>query len=147
VESPRRAARELVLQALYASETGASDSGEAGQELLREASLSNHARAFAGELYAKTRLSQSWADEIIASLAANWSIDRLALIDRILLRMALVEIGKMPDTPPKVAINEAIELAKRFSTAKSAAFINGILDSYATGTGSIAKQGDKGVPE
>jgi len=67
-------------------------------------------------------------DARIAAVAENWEIHRMAVIDRNILRMATYEILHCPDIPPKVSINEAIELAKRFSTADSGAFVNGILD-------------------
>jgi N utilization substance protein B len=73
---------------------------------------------------------KDWADGIIAKLAENWDVERIAVIDRIILQMALVEMKSMPDIPIKVAINEAIELGKKFSTRQSSAFINGILDRY-----------------
>jgi len=67
-------------------------------------------------------------DSRIAVVAENWEIHRMAVIDRNILRMATYEILHCPDIPPKVSINEAIELAKRFSTADSGAFVNGVLD-------------------
>jgi len=67
-------------------------------------------------------------DARIAAVAENWEIHRMAVIDRNILRMATYEMLHCPDIPPKVSINEAIELAKRFSTADSGAFVNGVLD-------------------
>ena len=67
-------------------------------------------------------------DAVIRAVAQNWEITRMAVIDRNVLRMAAYELFHCPDIPPKVAINEAIELGKRFSTQNSGAFINGILD-------------------
>jgi N utilization substance protein B len=62
----------------------------------------------------------------------NWEMERIALIDRILLRIAIAELLYFPDIPPKVSINEAIEIAKEYSTAKSGKFINGVLDAILT---------------
>ena len=67
-------------------------------------------------------------DEAIQSVAQNWQIERMAVIDRNVLRMATFELLHCEEVPPKVAINEGIELGKRFSTQNSGAFINGILD-------------------
>jgi len=83
------------------------------------------------QFFLLVRKYKDWADRVIGELAEHWKVERIALIDRILLRMALVELREMPDTPVKVAINEAIELAKKYSTGESSSFINGILDRYA----------------
>jgi len=63
-------------------------------------------------------------------LALNWRLERIAVIDQIVLRMAMTELRTMPDVPAKVVLNEAIELVKQYSTAESSAFVNGILDSF-----------------
>ncbi len=68
-------------------------------------------------------------DAQIAALAANWEFDRIAIIDRILLRIGICELLYFPEIPPKATINEAIEIAKRYSTEKSGKFVNGILDA------------------
>ena len=70
------------------------------------------------------------ADEYIAGLAENWHLERIAAIDRNILRMAITELEMIPDTPVKVVLNEAIELAKKFSTIESSKFVNGILDNF-----------------
>jgi len=129
--SPRRRARELVLQSLYALEIGEADLKFVQSDILDDPALSNKNRAFVGQFFDLVRDKTEWADQIISELSANWDIDRLAAIDHIILRMALVELNHMPDSPVRVCINEAIELGKKFSTAGSASFINGLLDSYA----------------
>ncbi len=129
-ESPRRRARELVLQALYAAEIEELDRDGIFENVVASQELSEKNLTFAHELFALTCSHRKWADECIASLATNWDISRLADIDRNIMRMALVEIEHIPDTPVKVVLNESIELAKRFSTSESSGFINGILDSY-----------------
>jgi len=63
-------------------------------------------------------------------LADNWKLERIALVDRLILRMAMTELREMADVPVKVVLNEAIELAKRYSTASSSAFVNGLLDAF-----------------
>lgn len=131
-ESPRRIARELILKGLYAAEIGESETDYLLNTVLNDPELSNKNKDFAKQFFLLVQEHASWADESISGLSANWDIDRLAAIDRIILRMALVELKHMPDIPVKVAINEAIELGKKYSTAGSAAFINGILDSFAS---------------
>jgi len=71
-------------------------------------------------------------DTIIESHARNWSISRIAILDRLILRLAITEFLHFTDIPPKVTIDEAIELGKKFSTGKSGRFINGMLDSILT---------------
>ena len=129
-ESPRRHARELVLQALYASEFGNDSPDEALKRLLDAEKLTEKNTEFARHLYAQVLKRADWADEQIQRLAQNWDIRRIAAIDRVVLRMALIELEEAPDVPVKVILNEAIELAKKFSTKESSAFVNGILDTF-----------------
>ena len=68
-------------------------------------------------------------DDLIMEYAENWELDRIALIDRVLMHMAISELLEFHDIPPKVSVNEAIDIAKKYSTDKSSIFINGILDS------------------
>src|SRR5262245_41867029 len=86
------------------------------------------AREFATQLVNGVVEHREELDQVIRGVAQNWEIARMAVIDRNVLRMAAFELFHCPDIPPKVAINEAIELGKRFSTQNSGAFVNGILD-------------------
>ncbi|MBU0984743.1 MAG: transcription antitermination factor NusB [candidate division Zixibacteria bacterium] len=129
-ESPRSRARELVLKGLYAEEVGDIPHDEVLARIIVADDLSQLALEFARTLYAQVRENRAWADEHISQLARNWDLDRIAAIDRNILRMAMVELKVMVDVPVKVVLNEAIELAKRYSTAESSAFVNGILDSF-----------------
>jgi N utilization substance protein B len=128
--SHRTRARELVLQALYALETGNGTSSQVAKDILQESDLDASTLEFALGLFEKTRQNGEEADSVIADLAANWKLERIAVVDRIILRMAMTELKEMVDVPVKVVLNEAIELAKMYSTANSSAFINGILDSF-----------------
>jgi N utilization substance protein B len=128
--SNRSRARELVLQALYAVETGTNSAEEVADEVIRDDKLDNGVLEYARSLFGLSREKAEWADRTIESLASNWRLERIAMIDRIILRMALVELTEMVDVPVKVVLNEAIELAKLYSTANSSAFVNGILDSF-----------------
>ena len=83
---------------------------------------------FAEGLIAGVQSNQARIDEMISEVAENWRLDRMAAIDRNILRLGAFEMLFCPDVPTKVAINEALELAKRYSTAQSSRFVNGILD-------------------
>lgn len=85
-------------------------------------------REFTLRLIEGTRQHQQEVDQILGAVTRNWDLHRMAAIDRNVLRMAIYELLYCADIPPKVTINEAIELGKRFSTANSGSFINGILD-------------------
>jgi transcription antitermination factor NusB len=124
----RTRARELALQFLYQLDLR-------GPEILREAKAffraeedDKSAREFAQQLVEGVAAHREEIDQVIRGVAQNWEIARMAVIDRNVMRMAAFELFHCPDVPPKVAINEAIELGKRFSTQNSGAFINGILD-------------------
>ncbi len=133
-ESPRRRTRELVLQALYASEYGETPPEETFASVIKTEKLSDKNLKFSHTLFTLVRENTTWADEHIGRLAEHWDVKRIAAIDRVILRMALVELAHIPDTPFKVVLNEAIELARKFSTSESPAFVNGILDAYVKGT-------------
>lgn len=129
-DSPRRRARELVLQALYACEFGEGKPEECLSGLLRTEQISEKNTEFARHLYGAVLKGTEWADRQITRLARNWDIKRIAAIDRVILRMALIELDPESDTPVKVVLNEAIEMAKKYSTGESSGFVNGILDAY-----------------
>ena len=129
-DSPRRRARELVLHGLYACEVTENDPRDVIAQIIKDETLSGKNQDYAKALFTKVRDLREWSDQQISLLAVNWKIERFAEIDRIILRMAMTELREMPDIPVRVVINEAIELAKKYSTGESASFINGILDSY-----------------
>lgn len=126
----RRKAREIVLQALYELEF--SDAGPRevlAQQLERRASGGDVA-AHAEALFLKTVGNLDALDRIIAAAVENWDIKRVALIDKNILRFALAEILYFEDVPSKVIVNEAIEVAHRFSSEDAGRFINGLLDRF-----------------
>lgn len=127
----RRRARELVLKALYAAETEVDEPSRLFDSIIEGEPLSERQQEFARALFLSTWEHRGWADEQISELAENWRLERIAIIDLMILRMALIELERFPDVPIGVVINEAIELAKSFSTAESASFVNGILDRFA----------------
>ena len=125
----RRKARELALQALYALELSGNMAGSVQDWIKEQKDVDDEITDFASELFRKTVENQSELDNDVAAVSENWEYRRIALIDRLILRMALCELLYFEIIPPKVSINEAIELAKIFSTTKSGSFVNGILDS------------------
>lgn len=127
----RRKARECALQMLFAADVA----GAAPEEVVRtywaqlgEAETESAAREFASRLAAGTLAHLDALDERIRSRAEHWRIPRMAIVDRNILRLAVYEFLYEP-TPRTVAINEALEIARRFSTYEATQFINGILDA------------------
>jgi len=127
-KSKRRIVREKVIQILYAYEMNQDSLQFLSMEILNEITDASD-KNFAQELIRKVRENVDDLDERITHRVNNWEMNRIALIDKILLRMGICEILHFPDIPPKVSINESIEIAKDYSTAGSAKFINGILDA------------------
>ena len=125
----RRIIRERVMQALYAFELSKDPVPHIIENIFAELREHGEELAFAEKLLTTTIDHQSSIDGIIKKKASNWNFDRIALIDKLLLRMGICELFYCDDIPPKVTINETIEIAKHFSTEKSGQFINGILDS------------------
>ena len=119
-----------MLKGLYAQDAGNADADQIIETIITDESLSSETLQFARDLFSLIGENRHWADDVIASLAENWDVERLAKIDRSILRMALVELKERPEVPVRVVLNEAIELAKTYSTAESSAFINGILDAF-----------------
>jgi N utilization substance protein B len=124
----RRIVREKVLQILYAYEMNDENLLSLIKVILGEVEEEND-RKFGEDLINRVLINKKEIDQKIRERISNWEINRVALIDKLLLRMAICEILFFPDIPPKVSINEVIEIAKEFSTAGSGKFINGILDA------------------
>lgn len=142
----RRRGRELALQTLYALEFPGHSVDEAMADMRARATSSpsddpddvliTRAPAegvrFAARLVDGVMSRRGSLDELIGQCSTNWKVPRMALVDRNILRIATFELLHCADIPPKVAINEAIEIAKRYGSAESGAFVNGILDRVAT---------------
>jgi N utilization substance protein B len=128
--SKRRQVRERVLQALYAHELSGDDPAHVLATLVRPPFEDDEtAQRFAEKLFVRALDARADADELTTRHLKNWEIGRLALTDRMTIRMAVAELLYFEDIPPKVTINEALEVARAFSTDKSAAFVNGVLDA------------------
>jgi N utilization substance protein B len=126
--SRRSRAREVVLQCLYEDDLNPRHSMEASDRFLRQRLLHNAPLVeFARGLLAGVRRNRPELDRRLALVARNWSLHRMAAIDRNVLRLGAFEL-LFGDTPGSVAINEALELAKRYGGRQSAPFVNGILD-------------------
>ncbi|MBV9263417.1 MAG: transcription antitermination factor NusB [Candidatus Eremiobacteraeota bacterium] len=126
----RRDAREQALKVLYSVTIGDREPREAVAEVVGEQTQMEQ-RDFVEELALGTLEYADQADRIVGPLLEGWTIERLPTIDRLLLEMATFELRCRPETPPAVAINEAVALAKRFSTEDSGRFVNGVLSAIA----------------
>jgi N utilization substance protein B len=125
----RRKARELVLQGLYAWEMNQDRFEEILETFTDGIPDDPDTVEFASSLLRRAVRQQEDLDCDIRSVVKNWDFDRLALLDRLILRLAVAELLYFDEIPPKVTINEAIDLAKKFSTEQSGQFVNGILDA------------------
>ncbi len=124
----RTRGREIALQVLYQLEQNPGQGPEALAPFIERRLREPKLCAFATSLIAGVREHQPRIDAVITDVAENWRLDRMAAIDRNILRLGAFELLFCPGVPTKVAINEALELAKRYSTAQSSRFVNGILD-------------------
>ncbi|HDH05278.1 MAG TPA: transcription antitermination factor NusB [Nitrospirae bacterium] len=128
----RRRSREYALQILFQLElTGSKLNGEVLREFWEGNEEDREVREFTFDIVKNTLEHINTIDEIIKKAAQHWSIERMAVIDRNILRAATYELVYRKDIPQAVVINEGIEIAKKYSTEDSASFINGILDKIA----------------
>jgi len=140
MKKARRAARELALNVLYQCDACGvpfEEALETAMEFVDLADLdakgaerSDEARSYARSLVTGIRENLSELDGVIAPLAQGWPVDRQPAVDRNILRLAVYEIRHVESVPPIVAVDEAVELAKKFSTAESGKFVNGVLAGY-----------------
>jgi transcription antitermination protein NusB len=133
--STRRKSRELALQALYQIEITGDASAGAVDLFLSHFEGSAKAKDFARQLVSGVVNQRIAIDSRIAQSTEHWKLGRLAKVDLVLLRMAAYELIFCPDIPTSVSLDEAIEIAKRFGTGDSPAFINGVLDQLARASG------------
>ena len=125
--SRRSRAREVALQALFQEDLNPRDSRDQVAPFLQSRLQDEELRDFAKSLVLGVLRNQGELDELLQSKADNWSVGRMAATERCILRLGAFEI-RYADTPDRVAIDEAVELAKRFGSAQSSQFVNGILD-------------------
>ena len=125
----RRKAREVALQFLYQLDLNSADDPiPHDEEFWARHPVDDDTHAFADALVRGTKSNQAKIDHAISQFAEHWDLERMAVVDRNILRLAVYELLWTAAVPPKVAINEAIEIAKKFGTKESSRFINGLLD-------------------
>lgn len=138
--SSRRNGRAYALQLLYARD------GDVTSDVYGETSswaedfeldVDAQAQQFARDIVEAATTRAAEIDELITTSSKNWRLDRMSRVDRNILRLGACELLAFQDVPLKVIINEAVELAKRFGTAESSAFVNGVLDRIATAVGRV----------
>jgi transcription antitermination factor NusB len=125
----RTRARELAMQGLYQLDVQGTELLEFLGEFFVENESDNFIRKLASDWTKGTWENLAQCDELITASAIKWQLPRLSIVDKSILRLAVYQLKFCPDIPPRVVINEAIELAKKFSTDKSGSFVNGVLDA------------------
>jgi N utilization substance protein B len=129
--SRRRKAREIALQTLYAEEVSGADWRSALRDSVERRKPSEEVVEYAERLVERVIEERSRLDERLKRCIQNWELERVSVIDRTILRIALAELIYCPEVPTNVIMNEAIEIAKKFSSADAGKFVNGVLDSLA----------------
>jgi N utilization substance protein B len=124
----RRKSREFALQMLFEWDMTKQKPARVEQLFWRSARAADSTRKFANELFEGAVAQAESSDRLMGELSENWRFERLAAVDRGILRLSISEL-KLGTAPPKVVISEAIELAKKFSSAEAPAFLNGVLDA------------------
>jgi N utilization substance protein B len=124
----RRKARELAVQLLYQHDLAKEDPEEGMRLFWEYFPVDIEAREFCTQLVLGTLDRLVVIDELLSEASENWSLNRMSVVDRNILRLATYELVDRPDIPPSVSLNEAIEIAKKYSSPDAAVFINGVLD-------------------
>lgn len=135
----RRKAREIALKVLYSLDVSMMKAEEAIELFWTNFNVPEDAKVFANLLIEGVWNYREQIDDIISGCSENWSISRMSRVDKNILRMAVYELLYCPDIPPKVSLNEAIDLGKIYGSESSGSFINGILDAIYV---MLNKQGD-----
>jgi N utilization substance protein B len=130
----RRTARELALKFLYQTEFNPESPDSELSPFCERANVSEEVQNFTQALIKKLLLHEKEVDELLQKISAHWTPDRMTVIDKNIIRLGICELLFDSTTPPKVVINEAVEIAKRFGTEESPGFINGILDKILKGS-------------
>jgi transcription antitermination protein NusB len=124
----RRKARELAVQLLYQHDLAKMDPEETMSFFWEYFPVDLEVREFCRQLVLGTLDRLAVIDELLGEASENWSLNRMGIVDRNILRLATYELLDRPDIPPSVSLNEAIEIAKKYSAPDAAVFINGVLD-------------------
>lgn len=136
----RHQARVSALQALFEIDCAQHNPTVVIERRLRDAPLPEAGEEFARDLVRGVSEQREQLDLLVGRYAPEWPVDQIAIIDRNILRLAIYEILMRNDTPVKVAINEAVELAKEFGSDSSGRFVNGVLGSLVSAEGTVSKQ-------
>lgn len=127
----RRQGRVFAMQVLYGSEVSGNAMGEVVSAVLSSLTITTEMQDYGMKLVDLVQQHRGTLDEIITQYAQDWDLERMALLDKIVMRMALVEMLHVSDVPIKVIIVEAVQIATKYSTEESGGFINGILNKFA----------------
>jgi len=127
----RRDARELVLKSLYCWEISGKNPDEVFSDLVSDTELDPSSKVFSRELFKQVLEHQEEIDELIKKNVQHWDFSRIAVVDKNILRIGICELLYLDDIPVKVSLDEAIELAKKYSSEDSGSFVNGVLDAVA----------------
>jgi len=125
----RRKSREYAMQMLYQWELGGNTPEQVGASFFLERNADSEVESFARGIFRGAVDNVERLDQLIREHAAHWRLERIAAVDRSILRVAAYELLHCPETPPHAVINEALEIARRFSGEGSVEFVNGILDA------------------
>ncbi len=126
----RRKSRELALQMLFQADMGKQSAEDVRRTFWQERnSVGEDVQGFAEDIFRVANDRTSEIDGLIEQHASNWRMERMAAVDRNIMRAAVAELMGYPSTPRAVVINEALEIARKFSSPESVQFINGVLDS------------------
>ncbi len=129
--SRRRKAREIALQTLYAQEVSGTDWKEAFDDNVERRKPSDEVVEYAARLVTNVMDEKANLDSLIKDRLENWALERVSVVDRTILRIALSELLHCPEVPASVIMDEAIEIARKFSSADAGRFVNGVLDRLA----------------
>ena len=128
----RRKSRELAVQMLFQSDMGKQDAEQVRKTFWSERQeMDEHVRDFADDIFRVATQFAPDIDKVIEKHAPNWRMERMAAVDRNVMRAAVAEFMGFPQTPAPIVINEALEIARKFSSPEAVNFINGVLDSVA----------------
>ena len=128
----RRKSRELALQMLFQADLGGQTPEQVRRTFWAERSeVAPEVHAFTEEIFQSASERAAEIDELLQRHTEHWRMDRMSTVDRNILRAGIAELMRFPETPAAVVINEALEVARRYSTTESVHFINGVLDSIA----------------
>lgn len=144
----RRKGREAGMQILYAVEVGGQtfDAAVMGLAKDKDNPIAPDALDYGRELAKMVLAHKSEIDDLIRECAVNYEFDRIAVVDRLVMSCGAAELLYFPDIPVKVAINEAIDIVKKFSTGESSRFVNGVLDAIARKGSNLPSRKDENAP-